>query len=816
MDFWKAIEPPLRAASEEKQPPPRTQAVGALRRDRARRERVAHPRRAQRRLGRADPRHQPRAAPAPSRRRCTAAAAPSTFDRRPRLRRPIASSEAQAVEPRGMDVDGPHHAARAELDPRRRLPCRPAMPPSRSRAAGSCAGSAAPGCPRRCPLTSRAHRSAASAGSPTAASSSSARAASSGASRRTASANLWRVPDTEITFLGALRRQLGHDHARRRAPLPRRRRALRARHDRGRRRAVLRRSRHRRERRHQHAPGSAPSRASRRGCSSRAATGAPSSASSSASSSTSGRSAAGTSRASLPRPTAARSPSASADMRSRSSPEARGASSRPCRRRAISCRSTTTDGRSGLGRLGAGAPAAPHEHGHARWVRMSGRHRRDLEHDRDLGGGPIRSRDRRRRSGGRGTARVVQPLSRRLDVVRIRRYRSHPPETAAAHVALPEDPASPITAARSRSLPRRRGRGGAPARRSTAGRMVRGRVLAAVGPRALPRSRAQRRRGLASSVVADVARRPAVLLALVRVRLLPRAFGRLLSRRAARRSRARRADRSVAGLLLVDVCERARRRAATAARSAAGSSSRGASTSRCAASTARFDGYTIAQLSDLHIGAFHPLWWAQALGARRERRRRRRGRRHRRHGDERRRLPRGHRRARRRPSRQGRRLRHHGQPRLLRRRRAARLAPARARRARAPQPRASCSSATARSSSSPASTTRGRSARTSTPRSRSGPRASRPSCSRTIPIASRRRPRATSTSSSAATRTAVRSRCPFLGRFVNASKLAHEFHIGLYKEGDSTLYVHGGLGTTGPPVRLGVAPSIALIRLRAA
>ena len=57
---------------------------------------------------------------------------------------------------------------------------------------------------------------------------------------------------------------------------------------------------------------------------------------------------------------------------------------------------------------------------------------------------------------------------------------------------------------------------------------------------------------------------------------------------------------------------------------------------------------------------------------------------------------------------------------------------------------------------------------------------------------------------------------PFLGRFVNASKLAHEFHIGVYERGDSTLYVHGGLGTTGPPIRLGVAPSIALIRLRAA
>ena len=57
---------------------------------------------------------------------------------------------------------------------------------------------------------------------------------------------------------------------------------------------------------------------------------------------------------------------------------------------------------------------------------------------------------------------------------------------------------------------------------------------------------------------------------------------------------------------------------------------------------------------------------------------------------------------------------------------------------------------------------------------------------------------------------------PFLARWLNASKLAHEFQIGLYTKGDSTLYVSGGLGTTGPPVRLGVAPSIALIRLRSA
>ena len=56
---------------------------------------------------------------------------------------------------------------------------------------------------------------------------------------------------------------------------------------------------------------------------------------------------------------------------------------------------------------------------------------------------------------------------------------------------------------------------------------------------------------------------------------------------------------------------------------------------------------------------------------------------------------------------------------------------------------------------------------------------------------------------------------PFLARYINASKLAHHFHIGLYKKGDSTLYVSPGLGTTGPPMRLGVAPAVAIVTLRA-
>lgn len=56
---------------------------------------------------------------------------------------------------------------------------------------------------------------------------------------------------------------------------------------------------------------------------------------------------------------------------------------------------------------------------------------------------------------------------------------------------------------------------------------------------------------------------------------------------------------------------------------------------------------------------------------------------------------------------------------------------------------------------------------------------------------------------------------PFLARHINASKLAHHFHLGVYRDGDSVLYVHPGLGTTGPPMRLGVAPAIVVFTLRA-
>lgn len=56
---------------------------------------------------------------------------------------------------------------------------------------------------------------------------------------------------------------------------------------------------------------------------------------------------------------------------------------------------------------------------------------------------------------------------------------------------------------------------------------------------------------------------------------------------------------------------------------------------------------------------------------------------------------------------------------------------------------------------------------------------------------------------------------PFFARHVNLSKLNHQYHLGTYQRGKSTLYVHPGLGTTGPPIRFGVAPAVALITLRA-
>lgn len=57
---------------------------------------------------------------------------------------------------------------------------------------------------------------------------------------------------------------------------------------------------------------------------------------------------------------------------------------------------------------------------------------------------------------------------------------------------------------------------------------------------------------------------------------------------------------------------------------------------------------------------------------------------------------------------------------------------------------------------------------------------------------------------------------PFLYRWLSLSHLAHHFHVGLYEKGKAKLYVHPGLGTTGPPIRLGSAPAVVMITLRAA
>ncbi len=57
---------------------------------------------------------------------------------------------------------------------------------------------------------------------------------------------------------------------------------------------------------------------------------------------------------------------------------------------------------------------------------------------------------------------------------------------------------------------------------------------------------------------------------------------------------------------------------------------------------------------------------------------------------------------------------------------------------------------------------------------------------------------------------------PFLVKKASLSHLTNRYNVGIYRRGDAILYVHPGLGTTGPPVRLGVAPAVTVITLRAA
>lgn len=54
---------------------------------------------------------------------------------------------------------------------------------------------------------------------------------------------------------------------------------------------------------------------------------------------------------------------------------------------------------------------------------------------------------------------------------------------------------------------------------------------------------------------------------------------------------------------------------------------------------------------------------------------------------------------------------------------------------------------------------------------------------------------------------------PLMARSLNLAKLAHAYTSGHYREGRSHLFVHRGAGTSGPPVRIGTRGEIALITL---
>jgi predicted MPP superfamily phosphohydrolase len=56
---------------------------------------------------------------------------------------------------------------------------------------------------------------------------------------------------------------------------------------------------------------------------------------------------------------------------------------------------------------------------------------------------------------------------------------------------------------------------------------------------------------------------------------------------------------------------------------------------------------------------------------------------------------------------------------------------------------------------------------------------------------------------------------PFAAARYNLSRWAYRYNAGEYHEGGSMLYVSPGLGTTGPPIRLGAAPEITVLTLRA-
>lgn len=56
---------------------------------------------------------------------------------------------------------------------------------------------------------------------------------------------------------------------------------------------------------------------------------------------------------------------------------------------------------------------------------------------------------------------------------------------------------------------------------------------------------------------------------------------------------------------------------------------------------------------------------------------------------------------------------------------------------------------------------------------------------------------------------------PWLVRRFNLAQTMTPFSSGIYRQGTSALYVNHGLGTSGPPIRLGARPELALITLTA-
>ena len=57
---------------------------------------------------------------------------------------------------------------------------------------------------------------------------------------------------------------------------------------------------------------------------------------------------------------------------------------------------------------------------------------------------------------------------------------------------------------------------------------------------------------------------------------------------------------------------------------------------------------------------------------------------------------------------------------------------------------------------------------------------------------------------------------PFFAKRINLASLFYRFTSGLYRDGASVLYVNRGVGTSGPPIRLGVPAEVAVFTLRRA